>query len=109
MLTGTDLVYNSSEIHFEYLRKHEECLIYVANKVCFGVCFNVCYELCPPQLNYLMPFSFHQVCTSGYRDQGLLLHSMLLSNGSIRGITHMKSHKRCLDSHDTFFHLKPAV
>lgn len=32
MLTGTDLVYNSSEIHFEYLRKHEECLIYVANR-----------------------------------------------------------------------------
>lgn len=35
MLTGTDLAFNSSEIHFEYLRKHEECLIYVANKVCF--------------------------------------------------------------------------
>lgn len=60
MLTGTDLVYNSSEIHFEYLRKHEECLIYVANRsgvgfFCFGFffCFffrgvggvlNVCYQ-----------------------------------------------------------------
>lgn len=31
MLTGTDLVYKSRELHFEYLRKHEECLIYVAN------------------------------------------------------------------------------
>lgn len=39
MLTGTDLVYNSSEIHFEYLRKHEECLIYVANRS--GVVFFV--------------------------------------------------------------------
>lgn len=37
MLTGTDLVYNSSEIHFEYLRKHEECLIYVANRSGVGV------------------------------------------------------------------------
>lgn len=39
MLTGTDLVYNSSEIHFEYLRKHEECLIYVANRSGVGFCF----------------------------------------------------------------------
>ena len=35
MLTGTDLVYNSSKIHFEYLRKQEECLIYVANTSVF--------------------------------------------------------------------------
>lgn len=35
VLTGTDLVYNGSKIHFEYLRKHEECLIYVANMSVF--------------------------------------------------------------------------
>lgn len=30
VLPGTGLVYYSSKIHFEYLTKHEECLIYVA-------------------------------------------------------------------------------
>lgn len=37
VLTGTDLVYYSSKIHFEYLTKHEECLIYVANISVFEV------------------------------------------------------------------------
>lgn len=31
VITGTDLVYNSSKRHFEYRRTHEECLIYVEN------------------------------------------------------------------------------
>lgn len=35
MSTGTDLVYNSGKIHFEYLTKNDECLIYVANMSVF--------------------------------------------------------------------------
>lgn len=49
VLTVADLAYNSSEIHVEYLRKQEECLIYVADMcVFFWGCFNFCYELSAP-------------------------------------------------------------
>lgn len=36
VLTVADLAYSSSEIHFEYLRKQEECLIYVADMSVFS-------------------------------------------------------------------------
>lgn len=64
MLTGTDLVYNSSKIHFEYLRKPEECLIYVANVSVFWGCFNVWYELSAPHIAEIFNATFNNLARS---------------------------------------------
>lgn len=61
---GTDLVDNSSKIHFEYLRKHEECLIYVANMSVFWGCFNVWYELSAPHIAEIFNAIFSNLARS---------------------------------------------
>lgn len=74
MLPGTDLVYNSSQRHFEYWRKHEECFIYVENMSGFFCgCFNVRFELSAPHINEIFNAIFNILARSVLvvRDQEL--------------------------------------